>query len=183
MKTSRDTPQWLVDKMWDIISNDVQTIISDSKKLLEPSAGVGNLLDNSWAKEFDITCIELNLEKCDVLQEKGYKALRGDFLSKCGDLGENTFDVIIAAPPFNGNADLLHIHKMYRLLKPGGLIVTLTSPYWLTNNESHQTDFRKFLEGKDHSVEMLPDMTFIEKKKTVPTAILTLRKKHEPVRN
>ena len=180
LKSVRDTPQWLVDKMWNIINNDIQTIISDTKKLLEPSAGVGNLLNNTYAKEFDITCIELNKDKCDVLHDKGYNALHGDFISKARDLDENTFDVILAAPPFNGNFDLIHIVNMYRLLKPGGIIVTLTSPYWLTNNEEHQVAFRSFLDGKDHSLEMLQDNTFIEKKKTVPTAILTLRKKVLP---
>ena len=74
MKTSRDTPQWLVEKMWDVINNDIQTLISDTKKLLEPSAGIGNLLNDNRSIEFDITTIELNKDKCDVLQDKGYKA-------------------------------------------------------------------------------------------------------------
>jgi len=178
LKSVRDTPQWLVDKMWNIINNDIQTIISDTKKLLEPSAGVGNLLNNTYAKVFDITCIELNKDKCDALQDKGYKPLHGDFMKM--SLDDNTFDVILAAPPFNVNIDLIHIVNMYRLLKPGGIIVTLTSPYWLTNNEEHQVAFRSFLDGKDYSMEMAPDNTFIEKKKTVPTAILTLRKKVLP---
>ncbi len=56
-------------------------------------------------------------------------------------------------------------------------MVTLTSPYWLTNNEPIQVEFRKWLEGKDYYMQMLPDNSFIEKGKSVPTAILKIYKK------
>jgi hypothetical protein len=65
---------------------------------------------------------------------------------------------------------------MYDLLDDNGIIITLTTPYWTTNNETHQVQFRKFLEDKKYTLKMLPDMTFFEKNKTVPTALLTIEK-------
>lgn len=55
-------------------------------------------------------------------------------------------------------------------------MVSLTSPYWITNNESHQIEFREWLEDKNYQLEILPDNSFVEKDKTVPTAIITIKK-------
>ncbi len=180
MKTNRKTPQWVVDKMWDKLVSDIDLSIYDNRpKLLEPSAGEGHLLepdDYDFQYAFDSTAIELNNEKCEALKEKQYphlNVIHGDFLNL---IIEDKFDVVIAAPPFNNNVDLEHIKKMYSLLSNNGIIVSLTTPYWMTNNEPHQVEFRNWLKDKTHSIEMLPDMTFVEKGKTVPTAIITIYK-------
>jgi len=180
MKTNRETPRWLSNKMWSIIVDHVRELIDTNIKVLEPSAGEGGLLKPSWMAESlfnkaDITCVELNKEKCEKLKqnEKHLNVIHADFLNY--DFSD-TYDVIIAAPPFNNNIDVEHIQKMYSLLNEYGIIVTLTTPYWMTNNESHQVEFREWLKEIDHKIEMLPDMTFIEKSKTVPTAILIIKK-------
>jgi 16S rRNA G966 N2-methylase RsmD len=177
MKTNRTTPQWLVDKMW---GKALVRWDGNVKKLLEPSAGEGNLLNATWdffnstyQRFFKITAVELNKEKCDVLKSKGYNTIHADFLNLVID---EKFDVILAAPPFNNNVDIAHIQKMYTLLNENGFIVSLTSPFWLTNNEQHQVQFRAWLQTVNHKIEILPDMTFVEKGKTVPTAIITIYK-------
>lgn len=185
MKTNRTTPQWLVDKMWYMITNDYGVICDDNLNLLEPSAGEGNLLkvsEDHFAYEMngiDVTAIELNLEKYvdlkSFVENKFTKStvIHCDFMSA---IFPYEFSVVLAAPPFNNNVDVEHIQKMYRALKPGGFLVSLTTPFWLTNNEPHQVAFREFLKDKEHTVEMLPDMTFVEKGKTVPTSIIKIRK-------
>lgn len=174
MKTQRDTPEWLAKKMGAMFYNEGIEAASNLKGL-EPSAGTGILADHlaKWTHA-KITCVELNKEKCDALIAKQYNTIHGDFLNI--EFKEK-FNFIIAAPPFKDNVDVIHIQKMYELLQHWGTIVTLTSPFWLTNNETHQVTFREFLKDKKHTLEMLPDNTFIEKGKTVPTAILTLYKK------
>lgn len=175
MKTNRTTPSWLVDKMWNIVQQYVVELPHTKFKLLEPSAGVGNLLNHPFNNKYDVDAIELNAEKCEKLKDVvNGTYFRGDFLKV--PLEHYQYDVVLAAPPFNNNIDLEHIKKMYDVLKTDGIIVTLTSPYWLTNNESHQTEFREWLNGKHHKLQMLPDMTFVEKGKTVPTAILVIYK-------
>lgn len=179
MKTQRDTPKWLADKMaMAAVSNrPLKTMLTH---ILEPSAGTGILIDsylNFWNYIYTskITCVELNKEKCEILKSNYSDAdvIHGNFLA---EKFNKSFDVILAAPPFINNSDVLHIAKMYSLLNQGGVIVTLTTPFWTVNNEIHQVEFRKFLEGVEYKMEMLPDNTFIEKGKTVPTAILVITK-------
>jgi hypothetical protein len=67
---------------------------------------------------------------------------------------------------------------MYNLhLKYKGILVTLTNPTWVLNNELIHLSFRKWLEGKEYYMQMLPDNSFMEKEKTVLTAILKIFKK------
>jgi len=175
MKTQRITPDWLAEKFaLDCINE--YTINLKSVNILEPSAGTGILvdkLDHNLLSNLDITCVELNKENCEVLKSKGYNTIHGDFLKT---IFSSKFDIILAAPPFIGNIDITHIQKMYELLAKDGTLITLTTPYWTINNEVHQVQFREFLKGKNHSLEMLPDNTFMEKGKTIPTAILTMYK-------
>lgn len=174
-KTQRDTPEWLAKKMAKYCFMNYPTNVGSTLKILEPSAGTGTLADafKSYCSYGKITCVELNEDKCKVLKEKGYNTIHGNFLS---EKFTEQYHGIIAAPPFKNNIDLLHITKMYSLLAPQGVLVTLTSPYWTINNEIHQVEFREFLKDKTYQLEMLPDNTFVEKGKTVPTMILKLVK-------
>ena len=169
--TQRTTPYWLAEKMF----NSLQ-VLSSEQKVLEPSAGEGALADMFGLKYFDnkIDCIELNGDKCEVLRSKGYNVVHGDFLYS--PIALHNYDRIIAAPPFKGNIDLEHIIKMYNCLKPGGILVSLTSPYWVANNEMHQVEFRTWLSSKNHTLEILPENTFIERGKSVLTAIVKIVK-------
>lgn len=183
MKTQRDTPKWLADKMAMLaVSN--KPFPNMLTHILEPSAGTGILIDSylhfsKYPDSTKITCVELNKEKCEILKTNYPEGniIHGNFLA---EKFNKSFDVILAAPPFINNSDVLHITKMYSLLNDGGVIVTLTTPFWTVNNEIHQVEFRKFLEDKDYKIQMLPDNTFIEKSKTVPTAILVIVK-HYPL--
>ncbi len=182
-KTIRETPDSVCAKIVEMAA------ISDSMCLLEPSAGNGKILsyinDNYSFNNITYTAIELNKEKCDILSSKLpiVNLIRGDFLNITAEdfLQNNSsdgfFDRIIACPPFKGNIDVVHIEKMYTHLRSKGLIVSLTSPYWLTNNEKHQVKFREWLSDKDYYIRMLPDNSFMEKGKSVPTAIMKIYKK------
>jgi len=157
--------------------------LSDNMTLLEPSAGMGKIID-TIDRCYSFTgmqyhMVELNKEKCRYLSlgamtNPSRTIYHADFLEFKTDI---KFDRIIACPPFKGNTDVLHIEKMYSHLKKKGLLVTLTSPYWLTNNEPIQVKFREWLSDKEYSLHMLPDNTFMEKDRTVPTAMLRIYKR------
>ena len=172
MKTVRQTPMQIADKLIE------QSYLTDNLSVLEPSAGEGLIIDrifqNYTFTGLDIDCVELNKEKAQTLSNKGYNTYHIDFLQF---KTEKKYDKIIAAPPFKGNADIFHIQHMFELLKPKGIIISLTSPYWLTNNEKHQVDFRKWLESKEYYLNMVPDNSFVEKYKSVPTSIIKIFKK------
>jgi 16S rRNA G1207 methylase RsmC len=143
--------------------------------ILEPSAGEGDICDQiSYAyPESQLDCIELNKEKRERLIEKGYNVVGEDFF--LFEI-EKKYDIIIASPPFQGNVDLKHIEKMYTHLSDRGQIVSLISPHFLVNNEKHQVEFREWLSDKNYHLTLLPDNSFMEKKKTVPTCIIKIYK-------
>lgn len=185
MKTVRDTPREVIDILIK------KANIRPESFILEPSAGNGAILEvlaefKPW-HSFKVDAVELNDEKFrhingklknDLLKHRFlfYVAYHMDFLQFSAQQTISPYDRIIAAPPFKDNVDLAHIKAMYKLLAPEGIMVSLTTPYWLTNNETHQVNFRKWLEDKQYSITMLPDMTFVEKGKTVPTAIIKIYK-------
>ena len=176
IKTIRETPNYVLNKFKKFITMNINGL--KKYKVLEPSAGSGRIAD--MIKDFDycvesLTCVELNNDLCNILKEKGFNTIHSDFLNYNTDNTEK-FDIIVAAPPFKGNIDLKHIMHMYDMLSESGFIISLTSPYWLTNNEPLQVDFRAFISNKRYTLELLPDDTFVEKGKTVPTAILFIEK-------
>ena len=179
-KTIRETPDFVINKFLDKVYLGMP-FDGTKYKYLEPSAGFGKialkLLENFNVidKNLDLTCIELNSELCEIMKEHNLNVIHKDFLSYNTDYSKK-YDIIIAAPPFKNNIDLKHIMHMYNMLNSRGIIVCLTSPYWLTNNEPLQVEFRSFIQDKKYSLELLPDNTFKEKDKTVPTAILELKK-------
>ena len=168
----RDTSEFVAKKLIDRLRLDLDL---PNLPILEPSAGEGFLADaiNDAFPNAAIHCVELNKERFDVLKTKFPNAIHGDFLKV--ELPRKYY-LIIAAPPFKSNMDLAHIIKMYNSLHIGGVVVSLTSPYWLTNNEPLQVEFREWLKDKKHTLEILPDMSFSERGKTVPTAIIEIWK-------
>jgi hypothetical protein len=110
------------------------------KRILEPSAGKGNICDrlvkHYGVAERDIYCIERNLELQDTLRGKRYKVIDSDFLLYGDAL---LFDFIIMNPPFSDGAS--HLLKAWEVLDHGHIACilnaeTLRNPY---------TDERKML--------------------------------------
>jgi len=171
MKTVRDTSTIVARTLIEELR------LTDDIKILEPSAGEGMIIDEIYRnydlKNIHIDCVELNKEKYEVLKSKGYNAHHVDFLKYETDV---KYDRIIAAPPFKNNIDLEHIMRMYSMLDKNGILVSLTTPYWMTNNEGHQIGFRGWLKNKDYRIKMLPDNSFIEKGRTVATAYIKIFK-------
>jgi SAM-dependent methyltransferase len=187
MKQIRETSDFVCKKIIDKVR------LFDYMRILEPSCGDGKILqylyENYPTHDNQNFCIELNKERIENAQQNlssiksnFFSFQQADFLVWGHKYLQNEegvkFNLILACPPFKNNVDLEHIKLMYELLSGNGVgqLVTLTSPYWITNNESHQVEFRKWLEDKNYSLEILPDNSFMEKDKSVPTAILTIKK-------
>lgn len=185
MKQIRETSDFVCEKLIEQLELDIT-----HKSILEPSCGDGKIIDyilnkysNSYGGKF--TCIELNKDRLDnaktILEKHDerhkFTFIQADFLkwSSSTYAGEG-YDRIIACPPFKGNTDVDHIQAMYDILGHHGVMVSLTSPYWITNNEDHQVMFREWLTDKDYKFNLLPDNSFMEKGKSVPTGILKITK-------
>lgn len=150
--------------------------LKSGDRILEPSAGYGLLADGimSYNSDINLECVELNQTCKDVLKQKGYNVVGSDFFLFNPS---QEYDYVIGAPNFRDNIDCKHVMKMYDLLKSKGIISSIMSPYWTTGNSELQIQFRNWLQDKEYSIEMLPDNSFMEEDKTVPTIVIKIRKK------
>lgn len=174
-KTIRNTRQVVIDQMLKHCP-----IVRPSMRILEPSAGSGDLADGILRKwDFlsvdNIDCVELNNDLRNALKSKGYTVMGSDFLKFNPAF---TYDLIVAAPTYKNNVDVEHIMHMYDncLSSSGGRLVSLTYPAWTMKNGDNQKKFRKWLEDKEYYMVMLKDNSFVENYETQPSMIIVITK-------
>lgn len=155
------TPKAVVDRMIEIAE------IEPGMKVLEPSAGKGNIADA--IKEAGITpdVIEINSTLRDVLEAKKYNLVADDFL----EFNEGGYDRIIMNPPFEKGQDIDHVRHAYDLLKPGGKLVAIMSEGPFFRNDKKAKEFREWLESVGGRSEKLPEGSF--KSSERPTGVAT----------
>ena len=107
--------------------------IESGNHVLEPSAGTGALLDaiRETACAGSVVAIELNAALADSLRQRfddertrGVWTILGyDFLEYQPEAV--TFDRIVMNPPFDRGADIRHIRHAFKMLAPGGRLVSI----------------------------------------------------------
>lgn len=153
--------------------------IQPGNRVLEPSAGTGNLLVPMFNREltgalFDpdnsrpvgtLVLVEQNGELAKRLRAEYACAdvHQTDFLTCNGDLGK--FDRIVMNPPFANGADIKHILHARKFLNPGGKLVAICA------NGPRQ---REALEPICDSWEDLETGTFKESGTNVNTALIVI---------
>lgn len=169
MKTKRETTQPVIDQFMQVAE------IKDGHRVLEPSAGVGLLAEGILRHNSNIQldCIELNSECKKALKEKGLNVIWSNFLDF---KPKYLYDRVIGAPNFKDNIDCEHVMKMYDCVKPGGKVISIMSPYWMTGSSDLQVKFREWLTDKSYRITMLPDNSYVEDGNTVPTILIILEK-------
>ncbi len=129
------------------------------KRILEPSAGKGNICDylmarkESYYSNYEIDCIEIDKELQAILKSKGYRVIHDDFLTF------STFakyDLIIMNPPFSCGA--AHLSKALDLIKNGGNIICILNAETIRNACTNQRIvLRQKLEQLNASIEFLKE--------------------------
>ena len=150
--------------------------IEPEDRVLEPSAGTGNLLraivDAQPAAR--IHAIEINRALCDAIPSGlGRRPFLQDGETLCQDFLTCTveqlgrFDKILMNPPFDHGADVAHIKHALRFLKRDGVLVALCA-----NGPRQQAELRPLAD----TWEELPDGTFAEQGTNVRVVLLTVRR-------
>ena len=127
--------------------------IEADHRVLEPSAGTGNLL-RAIGDQSDKVAVELNHSLARGLCNLGVSGLHvrnADFLDlkQTADLGQ--FDRVVMNPPFANAQDVAHIKRALAMLKPGGRLVALCA-----NGPRQQEALRPLADAW----EVLPSGTF-----------------------
>lgn len=104
--------------------------LRDGQRLLEPSAGTGNLLDaarRSVEGYLNVVAVEINAQLCQALSQRfpDTTIINADFMHMAGATPDAKFDRIVMNPPFENGADIRHIEHARTLLKPGGRLVAI----------------------------------------------------------
>ena len=147
--------------------------ISEGQRVLEPSAGRGNLLDCIPVK-CQVLAIEPLKENAIYLEKKGYNYCLSTFEEAYPSLPK--FDRIIMNPPFSGQKDIKHFMMAYDLLAEGGILVGILSENALYYDTDVTHNFNMFLRNHRTNIENVPFHSFKESGTTIDTIIVTARK-------
>lgn len=149
--------------------------ITTETSTLEPEVGRGDLADVIWEqKPLSLLGIELNRNMESCLKEKPYKTIVGqDFLKM---KLEPLYDRVVMNPPFSHLQDIDHICHAFRLLKPGGRLVSIISESAFFRSEKKAADFREFVGQHRSTNTVLESGTFKESGTMVRSRILVMDK-------
>lgn len=99
--------------------------VETGARVLEPSAGLGRLIDAVKGIAGEIVAVEIAPQCAQELYHRGDCILKqGDFL----DMDQHRlgyFDAVLMNPPFHMRADIKHIMHARQFLRPGGVLVAL----------------------------------------------------------
>lgn len=157
-----DTPPELARRMVELAE------IRNYDDVLEPSAGVGNLLEALFDGNPPgyVQAIELDLDRANGLREKfsDIGIWQGDFLEWPGAMVEPPpiFDAVLINPPFSNNQDIRHVRHAWELLRPGGRLVAIISPHSIFAEDQLCFEFRQWLREIGATVDVLEEGTFAE---------------------
>lgn len=157
------TPKSVVEKMLE------KADIKPGMKVLEPSAGKGNIADAIKEKHSDavLEVVEYQQVLRDILEAKGHKLVGVDFLKYNG----GQYDRILMNPPFEHGQDIDHVRHAYELLKPGGRLVAIMCEGSFNRSDRKATEFREWLASVGGWSEKLPDGAFKDSER--PTGVAT----------
>lgn len=93
--------------------------IGDSHRVLEPSAGQGDIA--ALLPVDRTTCVEISPLHCAILRARGLPTVQADFLAWT----DAPFDRVVMNPPFADGRARAHVEHAASLLKPGGRLVAV----------------------------------------------------------
>lgn len=143
--------------------------IPEGARVLEPSAGAGRIVAALRSAGVEPDACELMPKNVATLSGIGVRLVGDDFLKL-----EGSYDRIVANPPFSGGQDVDHVTQMWRLLAPGGRLVSVMSPAWRYRTAGRWAAFRALAESVDAEWHELPAGSFVESGTSVSTGVIVM---------
>lgn len=131
--------------------------IREGMRVLEPSAGNGNLADAAKAEGGQVDVIEISSQLRDILTAKGYTVVDHDF---DGFTPDKPYDAIVMNPPFSNRQDAAHIMRAFGMLAGGGTLAAIAGEGVFFGKDQKAVAFREWLEHHSADVEPLEAGTF-----------------------
>lgn len=149
-------------------------------KVLEPSAGKGDILDYISSKMYsrnltnNLFAIELDPNLQAILREKKYKVIGEDFLS---NYYPHSFDLIVMNPPFDKGAS--HLLKAWEVMQDGDIVCLLNAATY-DNPYTKERQLLKSIIDEHGTVEYLGQCFKSAERKTGVDVIMIRLKKIAP---
>lgn len=131
--------------------------IGQGTRVLEPSAGNGNLADAAKAEGAEVDVCEISSQLREILTLKGFNVVDHDFMTYTP---EQPYEAIIMNPPFSKRQDAEHIRRAFGMLAPGGRLVAIAGEGVFFGQDAKAVAFREWLEQHGAEVEKLDGGTF-----------------------
>jgi predicted RNA methylase len=132
--------------------------IKPGMRVLEPSAGNGNIAEVIREAGVEPDTIEISNELGEILKAKGFNIVGSDFLES-----DQKYDRIVMNPPFGNGMDIDHVKHAYDLLLPGGKVVAIMGEGSFSRGDKKATEFRNWLDSVGGTNEKLDENTFTDK--------------------
>ena len=154
--------------------------ILNNYDVLEPSAGCGALADkvreyveSNGRKNVNIDVCERSYELREILKLKDYNIVSNDFLT----LEPNKkYDLIIMNPPFEKGADIKHIQHAFKMLAPGGQLISIMAAGNMQKDQKKYIEFQQFVNDNGGYTEKVDAGAFKESRTMVSSMILKIEK-------
>jgi len=165
-----ETPEPLAERMAELAG------IKPGDLVLEPSAGLGRLVNPLLARGARVVTVEIDPENSEVLRGLDVIGVHlSDFLlwGRRQHRQGSRFDAVVMNPPFTQNQDIRHIQAAWNLLRDGGRLVAILSEHAFIGRERECADFRTWLSSIGATDEALPSNTFAASGTAVRTRLIT----------
>lgn len=133
------TPTPVIEKMLSLAQ------VEPGMKMLEPSAGLGNICREAQKLGVETDCFEISPILRQGLLLQGFNVVGEDFLSSTPTA---IYDRILANPPFSKKGVARHTLHALDWLRPGGRLVTVAHHYQLAPSATDRAFFQ-WLKGFD----------------------------------
>lgn len=148
-------------------------------RVLEPSAGTGNLLD-CIPNSVDYTAFVVEPEENNaiILEDKGFNVYKDSFEKFYNEYKDINTDIthVIMNPPFSLGRDISHTRLAYEMLQSGGILVSIISENSLYYNKEETKQFNKWLEEVNAYIEPVSIGAFKDSGTTIDTVIIKIKK-------
>jgi protein-L-isoaspartate O-methyltransferase len=131
--------------------------VKPGDRVLEPSAGKGDLVELALAAGARVHAVEINYSLVEVLRAR-FEGLdvaveHADYLGRMALAPR--LDAVIMNPPFEKGADADHVMAAFADLSPGGVLVAIVSEGLFFREDAKARFFRTFLKNfKGQSVKL-----------------------------
>lgn len=170
--TPRPIVDRLINEMWAIAP-------PAAARILEPSAGDGAIADRvrEVAPDAELTVIEPDPGRSDVLASKGYEPVRSTFEAFVEANADARFDIVLMNPPFRSDADgalwMSHLTMAWELLDRGGSLAAIVPNGFAFRQDKKHVAIRELVDENGNYFE-LPENAFRESGTGIRTCLVTM---------